>query len=161
MASLLTNSFVSVTIKNNDYQEIIATKSIDESRDDDVCTICYSQIVDSTRVTLKCGHMYHSECFTKFIAYNIINKKQTITCPICRTNILEIVTNKSDDIHIVTGGNDIINASVVVDEYNTNHSSWSCMLFPHCGILILRLMIIGAIYYVLHFTFYCTNSNSC
>lgn len=160
MASSIDNSFVSVTIKKNGYQEIVETKSEDETQDDNVCTICYSQILDSSKTILKCKHVYHTECYTTFIAYNVVNKKEIITCPICRSNILEIVENKPEVIHIIAGDNDIVNQSVVVDEYNTIHSG-CCMSFQYCGILILRLMIICGIYYVLHYTFYCTNTISC
>lgn len=167
MSSSLHNRFVSITIKNNNDQEvietkeeIIETKSVNESQDNNICTICYSQIEDDTKTTLKCGHTYHTECYTSYIAYNVVNKKESITCPVCRNDILEIVVNKPDVIHIIAGDNDIESQSVYNDDdivvQSGCYSTAQC-----CGNLILKLMLVGAIYCALHFTLYCTNTNSC
>jgi Ring finger domain len=161
MSSSVHNRFVSVTIKKTDEQEIIETKSIDESQDNNICTICYSQIDDDTKSTLKCGHTYHTDCYTQYIAYNIVNKKETITCPVCRNNIVEIIVNKPEVIHIITGDgdNDIESQSVYHDD-NTIQSG--CYISAQCcGNLVLKLMMLGAIYCLLHFTIYCTTYDSC
>lgn len=160
MSSSLHNRFVSITVKNNDDQEIIETKSIDESQDN-ICTICYSHIDNDTKSTLKCGHMYHTECYTTYIAYNVVNKKEIISCPVCRNNILEIVVDKPEVIHIITGDGDNDIESQSVDDDNSIELSGCYMSAQCCGMLVLRLMMVGAIYCVLHFTIYCTNSNSC
>lgn len=161
MSSSLHNRFVSITIKNNNDKEIIETKSIDESQDNSICTICYSHIDDNTKSTLKCGHIYHTECYTTYIAYNIVNKKETITCPVCRNNILEIVVNKPEVINIITGDGDNDIESQSIDDDDTIQSSGCYISAQCCGMVVLRLMMIGAIYCVLHFVIYCSNSNSC
>lgn len=163
MSSTLHNRFVSVTIKNNDNNDdndIIETTSIDESPDDNICTICYSQIESNTKTTLKCGHVYHTDCYTTYIAYNIVNKKEIITCPVCRNNILEIVVDKPEVIHIIAGDgdNEVENQST----YDDDRVQSGCYMYgQYCGILALRLMIVGVIYCILHFTIYCTYSERC
>lgn len=160
MSSSVHNRFVSVTIKNNDAHDIIETKSIDETPDTNTCTICYSDIDDNSKATLKCGHMYHTGCYTSYIAYNIVHKKQAITCPVCRDDILEIVVNKPEVIHIISGDeeNDIESQSIYDDDNLVQ--SGCCLSAQCCGLFVLRLMMVGAVYCVLHFTIYCAD-NSC
>lgn len=158
MSSAGHSRFVSVTINNNEYQDITETKSVDESQDNNICTICYSSIEDDTKTTLKCGHVYHTECYTTYIAYNVVKKKETITCPVCRNDILEIV-NKPRFIQIITGNNDIESQS----EYDDNNivQLGCCNTTLCCKLLIVRLMIVGAVYCVLHFVVYCGYSDKC
>lgn len=157
MSSSCHNRYISVNVNNNDDKEIKETKNMDN---ESICTICYSQIEDDTKTTLKCGHIYHTECYTTYIAFNIVNKKETITCPVCRNNILEIVVNKPDVIHIITddGENDIESQSLYDD--NTFQFGY-CMTTHCCGLFVLRLIMVGVIYCVLHFTLFCTYSDSC
>lgn len=161
MSSSLHNRFVSITVKNNDDQETIETKSIDESQDNDICTICYSHIDDDTKSTLKCGHMYHTECYTSYIAYNIINKKETITCPVCRNGILEIVVNKPEVIHIITGDGNNDSETQLTYEEEVMMQSGCISTAQCCGNFVLKLMMLGVIYCAIYFTVYCTTSNSC
>lgn len=162
MSSTLHNRFVSVTINQNDDQDIIETKSVDETQDDNICTICYSSIEDNTKTTLKCGHMYHTDCYTTYIAYNIINKKETITCPVCRNDILEIVVSKPDVIHVFAGDADYdVESQSVNDDDDNTELSGVYMYGQCCGLLVLRLMMVGIIYLVLHFCVYCSYSDTC
>jgi hypothetical protein len=155
MSSPLDNRFVSVNIKNNDDLEMIET-NID---DNNVCTICYSHIEDDIKTTLKCGHMYHTECYTTYIAYNVVNKKESITCPVCRNDIIEIVVNKPEVIQIITGDYDTEGSTG--NEEDDIMRSGHCMSKQCCGMFILKSMMIATLYCVLHFTVYCTKSDSC
>lgn len=149
--SLFHNRFVSVNIDtNNDNHD----------GQDKTCTVCFSNMDDNITTTLRCGHKYHTDCYTSYIAYNLVHKKETITCPICRGSILEITVNKPEALHIVAGENDIESQSSTNElDYETQEGC--CKPGPLCTRLIKLMMMIGSIYFVTHITLYCTHSHTC
>lgn len=57
------------------------------------CIICLDEINSDQHITiLKCSHIYHHECFLKYILYglNKIKQNNIIQCPLCRTCIKSI-----------------------------------------------------------------------
>ncbi len=117
--SLFHNRFITVSIDtNNDNRDEI----------DKTCTVCYSNMDDVFNTTLKCGHSYHTDCYTSYIAYNVAQKKETINCPVCRNNILEIAVNKPE----VIGNNDVENQSNYDDDDDTQESCCTHVVLPVC-----------------------------
>lgn len=64
-----------------------------------VCTICQFEI-EQNKMELDCGHMYHPECYNEYFAYEIMNKKTTVNCPVCRTLLIEVVVDGGEIIPI-------------------------------------------------------------
>jgi Ring finger domain len=145
--TLFHNRFVSVNIDtNNDNQD----------EKDKTCTVCYSNMDDVFNTTLKCGHSYHTDCYTSYIAYNIANKKETINCPVCRNNILEITVNKPE----VSVDNDVENQSNYHDD--DDDAQEGCCTPANCCLRGLKVaLLVGTIYFVSHITIFCTHSHSC
>lgn len=58
------------------------------------CCICLEHN-SQFMITTDCDHNFHKKCFEKYVK----NKKNKITCPICRSNIIykSIYTNISFD----------------------------------------------------------------
>lgn len=147
--SLFHNRFVSVNIDTNN-----------DNRDekDKTCTVCYSNMDDAFNTTLKCGHSYHTDCYTSYIAYNVVNKKESINCPVCRNNILEITVNKPEVVHITTGDTDIESQS----NYDDDEAREGCCTPVNCCFTGLKIaMLVGSIYFITHITLLCTGSDVC
>ncbi len=66
------------------------------------CTVCMEEIEDQAYTTLKCLHRLHTNCYTTFLAHNVIHKKPLIECPVCRDEILRIRIESPTNIHIIT-----------------------------------------------------------
>ena len=150
--STVHNRFIPVDIDNTviGQQDDVQTIELYPKKEKNVCSVCYENMEDSFTTTLKCNHTYHTDCYTSYIAFNVMNKKETIDCPLCRSNVLKITIDKPDVIHIVAGENDIESQSLYTDtdDYEThNGCSSNC-----CATFILKLIMFGAIYFVLHIT---------
>ena len=71
----------------------------------DICSICLTNIYEKTIKKLSCGHIFHYECILKLI----MRKNFFINCPLCRENntdttfphddckknIIELISNKN------------------------------------------------------------------
>jgi Ring finger domain len=146
--SLFHNRFVSVNIdSNNDNKD----------EQDKTCTVCYSNMDDVFNTTLKCGHSYHTDCYTSYIAYNVAHKKESINCPVCRNNILEITVNKPE---VTRTDNDVENQSGY-DNDDDDTQQTCCTPSTLCARLLKVITIVGTIYFVSHLTIFCTHSHSC
>ena len=62
------------------------------TKDDDCCICCSSYDINNKPNKLKCGHLFHNDCITKWL-------KTSGTCPICRNHIF--TCDKCDGIGIV------------------------------------------------------------
>ena len=51
----------------------------EEVKIEDDCSICYNSL-NQDSIKLRCSHIFHKSCISEWI-------KQSVTCPICRTNI--------------------------------------------------------------------------
>lgn len=56
--------------------------------ENDVCSIC---LLGEPKFETQCGHMFHRDCWQKWVAQELKNasKVATIKCPICRNEIKE------------------------------------------------------------------------
>lgn len=59
--------------------------------DNDECPICLEPLQNNSLSKLKCNHMFHTECYTKYIVNQDSN---FLVCPMCRARILEISQRK-------------------------------------------------------------------
>ncbi len=157
--STLHNRFVSITITDNSISEQQdeeqAKEIITKKKDTNVCSICYENMEDSFTTTLKCKHTYHTDCYTTYIAYNVINKKETINCPLCRNNVLKIAGNKPEIIHIITENNDIETETDIQDDEIHNEI---CISGRCCVSILSKAMIGVALYFAIDALIYCSNN---
>jgi hypothetical protein len=58
------------------------------------CPLCYDNFDNVDGVCTNCDHAYCKPCFEKFV--NSLDKTKTPTCPMCRTNIIELKTGSSN-----------------------------------------------------------------
>lgn len=63
------------------------------------CPLCYDNFDNVDGVCTNCDHGYCRPCFEKFV--NSLNKTKKPTCPMCRTNIIEIKTGNSDTMNAI------------------------------------------------------------
>lgn len=155
--SSLHNRFVSVTIDNSIDEQTQEKNNEHTVKETNVCSICCENMVNSFTTTLKCCHTYHTECYTSYIAYNVINKKESINCPLCRDNILEITVTKPDVIHIVSGDHDIENQSGYDDDVNNDTQS-GCISTTCCANLVAKSLMVVAVYFTIDAIWYCSNN---
>ncbi len=55
------------------------------------CCICMDSLNDTRNITLKCGHIFHTDCFLENIACASSNKHK---CPLCREEICSEISVK-------------------------------------------------------------------
>ena len=79
-----TKKFVTVTL--NQYP----SPTEEEISNDDICIICRTQMTITDSKKLPCGHIFHKDCIIQWFS----NKDQ---CPICKTHIELIPTNRNDE----------------------------------------------------------------
>lgn len=144
-------AFVNVTINISDD----TTKSVSENNNN--CSICLCKTDCNALTTLKCGHTYHTDCYTSFLAYNIVNNKDNIACPICRDNIIQIVVDKSNTVQITTEENQIQSTQHTRNNRRSFCSEFSCRILPFGAKIMMLYLLFLAIYYSVH----CSQSQSC
>ena len=49
--------------------------------EDTECSVCWESLDDDSKISLPCGHLFHSACLRRWLL-------QQRTCPICRTGVL-------------------------------------------------------------------------
>ncbi len=86
------------------------------------CPICLDYITNIDHMVTKCGHYFHSTCYTKYIVKSIINdKNKELKCPQCRDILIENIqsNNPQSQINsILTNGlNMVINNSSILSEH--------------------------------------------
>jgi hypothetical protein len=61
----------------------------------EICSICIEEIMIKTETTLRCNHLFHTECLVKYLIYmynknckdNIYLDYDNYKCPICRKHL--------------------------------------------------------------------------
>lgn len=146
--------------------DIVKTITVDSSCDNDYCSICLTDITSSDNSTLKCSHKYHTECYTSYIAYNIVHKKENIACPVCRDNILQIVIDKPQTVHIITGDNDIESNQPINEARPTTNNPYHgysfCAEFSHrMACATIKIGMLYVLFLIIYYTLYCTQTDVC
>ena len=58
----------------------------------DVCCICFEELEKYKYIKLFCKHVFHSECFVKYINHQFMNHDTfcTLKCPLCKEVMFSI-----------------------------------------------------------------------
>ena len=57
---------------------------------ENICCICFDDIIETNIVTTKCNHKYHLSCMLEHVDSCYKNKSNDdVTCPVCRKKIHE------------------------------------------------------------------------
>lgn len=56
------------------------------------CSLCLQNITNEDPIIKfpKCKHVLHSECFIKFLQYEIDHHSKLLTCPLCRDVVINM-----------------------------------------------------------------------
>lgn len=84
-----------------------------------VCSICMTDIQNQASTTLHCHHQYHSHCYTTYLAHNLLNKKENISCPMCRNPIIKVTIHSSSSVDILTYTDDTNDTNDTDDNENS------------------------------------------
>lgn len=132
------------------------------------CTVCMCEIEEQAVTTLKCLHRLHTDCYTTFLAHNVIHKKPLIECPVCRDKILRIHVETPTDIHIITYNadtGDVDDADVENQTLLNNYSEAPTTIRQHTiANTVVKMGIIAILAYVSYLTIQCgsgTNNILC
>jgi hypothetical protein len=97
-----------------------------------ICSICMTDIQDQASTTLHCGHQYHTHCYSTYLAHNLLNKKENISCPMCRNPIIKVTIHSSSSVDILTYTNDVDDEDDIgQNEDNTERHTFSLMHNEH------------------------------
>jgi hypothetical protein len=109
------------------------------------CPICQEEAVEP-KVVLECGHTFDDECFKQFVTYELRNGKTIITCPFCRSCILEVEANVSRSISEQTQPpiQDVHRPPSVLRELLMSREGHYCIHF------IIEAAIIGIVLFVVY-----------
>ncbi len=100
-----------------------------------ICSICMTDIQNQASTTLHCDHQYHTHCYTTYLAHNLLNKKENISCPMCRNPIIKVTIHNSSSVDILTYTNDRDDGddedNIGDNEDNTERHTFSLMHNEH------------------------------
>ena len=147
-----------------------------ECRNEEVpshCSICMDEITTKTYTRLNCLHTFHTDCYTSFIAHNIVNKKESIKCPMCRDTIIQVIIKHANIIHIIPNSHNHSRDGDEEDNYDGDYGydiesqihssppvevSGSSCTCPSMRLLIaymLKLGMIGGMLYIVFMGLQC------
>jgi len=88
MSPLYSKPIISTDVK---YPDCIEEKTSSVIEDQPTCCICMDTLDGSRNITLKCDHIFHTDCFLENMAQAPSNKHK---CPLCREEICSEVSVK-------------------------------------------------------------------
>lgn len=149
MSNLSNSTDIETSIK---YININDKESNSKTVDFKYCSICLSDIECNASTTLNCHHCYHTECYTSYIAYNIVHKKEKILCPVCRDDIIQVIIHDTQTIEVMTNNNHLHDDN---NSQETNMSSSRCCNSHNLILNGLKTIMIMSVFFVVYFSIEC------
>lgn len=89
----------------------------------DDCAVCLDNISTTKYCKLVCNHYFCSPCILKYLEQLYKNNQDHPRCPLCRSDITDIVITKNDYNNCIKQISKIKNIRKPTDEYNNNNHS--------------------------------------
>lgn len=64
-------------------ETIKIVKFVEDKKEENECSICLENIEEDSKKIVKCGHMFHTECISKWLEAHD-------KCPLCIQTIIEV-----------------------------------------------------------------------
>ena len=128
--------------------------------ENDECTICLEMIDDDYKI-LECNHIFHNSCFMKYCIF----KRENITCPLCRTELLQDTQLDTNPIDLFRLNNNSTHYAINNESIDTLSFSRRIMLLIVCIICtsiigyIVRIITIHAETYYINYQHNITDFN--
>lgn len=130
----------------------------DEQKEKNYCSICLSNVCNDVHTRLACKHVYHTKCYTSYIAHNIVNRKEHIECPLCRNLIIQIIIHNSETSQINNEENNQNNGDDDDFDDEIENCNEICYCITFCCV---KLVLIGVIGFLVYLAIHCSTSYTC